>query len=58
MASAVNFEATFTGLQKGVENARLAGAQIAKHTQAIEAATAPSPEEQEDGKGSFIDVTA
>ena len=58
MASAVNFEAAFTGLQKGVESARMAGAQIAKHSHAIQASTESSPEEREDGKGSIIDVTA
>jgi len=58
MASAVNFEAAFTGLQKGVESARLAGAQIAEHSHAIQASTESAPEEREDGKGSIIDVTA
>jgi len=58
MASGVNFDAAIAGLQKGVEGARDAGAQIAKHTTKVEPSSSSSSSGGESGKGSIIDVKA
>lgn len=52
-----SFDAAFAGLQKGVEQAREAGAQIAEHSQKVEESTSSSSDSG-DGKGSIIDVSA
>lgn len=51
-----SFDVAFAGLQKGVEQARKAGAQIAEHTVKVEESTSTSSDSG-DGKGSIIDVT-
>ncbi len=57
MVSSVSFGAAFAGLEKGVESARKAGAELAKHSQLVEASTESSSDGSGDGKGSIIDVT-
>lgn len=52
-----SFDAAFAGLQKGVEQARKAGAQIGEHSKKVEEST-KSASKPEEGKGSIIDVTA
>ena len=53
-----SFDTAIAGLQKGIDQARKAGAQLATHTETLKASTDSSSGKSEDGKGSIIDVTA
>jgi len=53
-----SFDSAFAGLQNGVEQARKAGAELSVHSKKLEESTSSSDKQSDDGKGSYIDVTA
>ncbi|MGD8783928.1 MAG: hypothetical protein PVG75_05800 [Thioalkalispiraceae bacterium] len=53
-----SLDTAISGLQKGIEQARRAGAELGQHTEKLNEASSDSADEDKQGKGSIIDVTA
>jgi hypothetical protein len=53
-----SLDSAIAGIQKGVEQARIAGAKLGEHTQKLQESASSSAEKPAEGKGSIIDVTA
>ena len=53
-----SIDTAIAGMQKGVEQARKAGAELGAHSKKLEESNSSSSDKPKQGKGSIIDVTA